>query len=422
MIVLDLYLTERRVLEDYDPRVLAASDLLNRLPIHPQAGNDGFRTPDAVVLKLANFRSYDPDTPARGMTNAGRRAEELWHAFWREPETVHQLAGAVELAAQDTSRHELTQPEPDEDLVLEGRLLYRRHRQRERDPRLRARKLKRLAEGAASRHAKSAASCPRVCSVRAAARFSNATTYGRSPSGSEPRASLTWLSSAPTVIALSMPSVYLPVSKTSARTSLRRFAARWLMVCSRSSHSAAALRSSSRDLLGMMESDHACDSSRVVSLSPPPASSRVSARMAGYRQRDTQPELALRSALHARGLRYFVDRPPLPKLRRRADLVFPRARVAVYVHGCFWHGCSEHGTWPAHNAAWWRAKIESNRARDRDTAERLSQAGWIALEVWEHEDALEAAGRVEEAVRVRQPSLNRRRDEDSDSVADMYAR
>ena len=146
LIVLDLYLKERRVLEDYDPRVVAASDLLNRLPIHPQAGRHGFRTPDAVVLKLANFRSYDPDTPARGMTNAGRRAEQLWDAYWREPDTVRQLARVVEMAAGDASRRDLAQPEPDEDLALEGRLLYRRHRQRERDPRLRSRKLKKLAQ------------------------------------------------------------------------------------------------------------------------------------------------------------------------------------------------------------------------------------------------------------------------------------
>jgi hypothetical protein len=118
LIVLDLYLSERRVLEDYDPRVLAASDLLNRLPIHPEAGNHGFRTPDAVVLKLANFRSYDPDTPARGMTNAGRRAEQLWDAYSREPHMVRQLARAVETAAGEARRPELARPEPDEDLAL----------------------------------------------------------------------------------------------------------------------------------------------------------------------------------------------------------------------------------------------------------------------------------------------------------------
>ncbi len=120
--------------------------------------------------------------------------------------------------------------------------------------------------------------------------------------------------------------------------------------------------------------------------------------MAKYGQRDTKPELALRRALHALGLRYFVDRAPLSEMRRRADLVFPRARVAVYVHGCFWHGCPEHGTWPANNAEWWRKKIEANQARDLDTAQRLRDAGWEPVEVWEHEDPAEAAQRIFELV------------------------
>jgi DNA mismatch endonuclease (patch repair protein) len=116
--------------------------------------------------------------------------------------------------------------------------------------------------------------------------------------------------------------------------------------------------------------------------------------MQSTRRRDTKPETALRSELHRRGFRFFVDRAPLPETRRRADIVFPRARVAVYVDGCFWHGCPTHGTWPKANAVWWRDKIERNRARDLDTDSELHAAGWIAVRVWEHEVTADAADRV----------------------------
>jgi DNA mismatch endonuclease (patch repair protein) len=85
-------------------------------------------------------------------------------------------------------------------------------------------------------------------------------------------------------------------------------------------------------------------------------------------------------------------------LRRRGDIVFTRARVAVFVDGCFWHGCAEHGTWPKQNAEWWRAKITANRNRDRDTDRRLRDAGWAVIRVWEHEAAPTAADRVELAL------------------------
>jgi DNA mismatch endonuclease, patch repair protein len=131
----------------------------------------------------------------------------------------------------------------------------------------------------------------------------------------------------------------------------------------------------------------------------PAASSRDALRrMQNTKRRDTKPELALRSELHRRGFRYFVDRAPLPRMRRRADLLFPRFRVAVYVDGCFWHGCPEHGTWPTANADWWRDKIKSNQARDRDTDRALEAAGWIAVRVWEHELPSEAADRVVDAL------------------------
>lgn len=100
-------------------------------------------------------------------------------------------------------------------------------------------------------------------------------------------------------------------------------------------------------------------------------------------------------------MRFFVDRAPLPELRRRADILFPRARVAVFVDGCFWHGCPDHGTWPKGNAQWWREKLEGNQRRDADTNRRLAEADWVVVRVWEHDDAHVAAGRVVEVVRRR---------------------
>jgi len=124
--------------------------------------------------------------------------------------------------------------------------------------------------------------------------------------------------------------------------------------------------------------------------------------MQGNRGRDTGPELALRSALHALGLRYRVNTAPLPDLRRRrADVVFPTERVAVFVDGCFWHGCPEHGTSPRSNRDYWSDKIASNRARDRDTDRRLDEAGWQSVRVWEHEEVHVASERVAEVVRRR---------------------
>jgi DNA mismatch endonuclease (patch repair protein) len=108
--------------------------------------------------------------------------------------------------------------------------------------------------------------------------------------------------------------------------------------------------------------------------------------------------MAVRRELHRRGLRYAVDAPVPGLPRRRADVLFRRERVAVFVDGCFWHGCPEHGTSPRSNAEWWREKIGTNRRRDRDTDERLRDLGWTVVRCWEHEDPVEAADRVEAVV------------------------
>ena len=129
-----------------------------------------------------------------------------------------------------------------------------------------------------------------------------------------------------------------------------------------------------------------------------PAASSVGERMSRQRRRDTAPEVALRRILHARGRRFRVD-APLPGLpRRRADILFSRAKVAVFVDGCFWHSCPEHATRPANNADWWAQKLRRNVERDRETDRHLAELGWTAIRVWEHENAAAAADRVCEAL------------------------
>jgi DNA mismatch endonuclease (patch repair protein) len=121
--------------------------------------------------------------------------------------------------------------------------------------------------------------------------------------------------------------------------------------------------------------------------------------MRSTRRRDTGPELAIRSLLHRQGLRYFVDRAiPAAGGRRRADLTFPRARVAVFIDGCFWHGCPMHASWPKQNAEWWRQKIRSNKLRDVDSNNALRAAGWVPIRVWEHEVPSVAAARISRIV------------------------
>ena len=120
--------------------------------------------------------------------------------------------------------------------------------------------------------------------------------------------------------------------------------------------------------------------------------------MSTARRRDTAPELALRRALHAAGLRYRVAYPVPGQRRRTIDVAFTRLQLAVFVDGCFWHGCPAHGTDPRANAAWWRAKISANQARDRDTDQVLADLGWSVLRFWEHVPASDAARIVRDLV------------------------
>lgn len=123
--------------------------------------------------------------------------------------------------------------------------------------------------------------------------------------------------------------------------------------------------------------------------------------MKANRGRDTAPELELRRALTRMGLRYRLQIRPVPAVRARADLVFRGARVAVFVDGCFWHGCPTHGTWPRQNADFWRGKIEKNMDRDSENTKQLEEEGWTVVRVWEHEDMQWVAGRVADLVRER---------------------
>lgn len=144
------------------------------------------------------------------------------------------------------------------------------------------------------------------------------------------------------------------------------------------------------------------DAPRPVSREPWASSQSVRRTMQGNRRRDTAPEIAVRRLLHAAGMRYRVDVQPLPELRRRADVVFRRQRVAVFIDGCYWHGCPEHGTTPRTNPEYWSAKVAANRARDADTDVRLSDAGWLAARYWEHVSPEDVAAEIIEEVRRRQ--------------------
>ena len=127
--------------------------------------------------------------------------------------------------------------------------------------------------------------------------------------------------------------------------------------------------------------------------------------MAANRRRDTGIERAVRSRLHAEGLRFRVDLPVRPEgaVRPiRPDVVFPKQRVAVFIDGCFWHGCPQHGTLPeTTNVEYWTAKIAENRVRDARHDSELTGGGWTVVRVWEHEDPETVARRVASLVRVR---------------------
>jgi DNA mismatch endonuclease, patch repair protein len=131
---------------------------------------------------------------------------------------------------------------------------------------------------------------------------------------------------------------------------------------------------------------------------PQPTSSAVSAAMRGNRSLDSKPELALRSLLHRAGYRFRKHRVILTDdLRVRPDLVFVQQRVAIFVDGCFWHGCPQHGRKPRVNEAYWTPKLERNQVRDKRVDAALQKDGWAVIRIWEHDPpavALRKVGRV----------------------------
>ncbi|CAN7328459.1 very short patch repair endonuclease [Mycolicibacterium frederiksbergense] len=133
------------------------------------------------------------------------------------------------------------------------------------------------------------------------------------------------------------------------------------------------------------------------------SSAGVRRSMQSNKGRDTKPEMALRSAVHRLGLRYRVGVRPIRELRRTADLVFVREKVAVFLDGCFWHGCPQHHTVSVTNSQFWQDKVAGNRTRDQDTDARLRAAGWQSVRIWEHENPDEAARKVRDLVEARRP-------------------
>lgn len=121
--------------------------------------------------------------------------------------------------------------------------------------------------------------------------------------------------------------------------------------------------------------------------------------MRSNRRRDTAPELAVRRLLHARGLRYRVDYAPWTNKRRRADIVFTRQRLAVFIDGCFWHGCLEHGTVPVKHSDYWGPKLAKNAERDRETDAMAKAEGWKVLRIWEHVPPQNAVEMIIESLR-----------------------
>ena len=118
-------------------------------------------------------------------------------------------------------------------------------------------------------------------------------------------------------------------------------------------------------------------------------------------EHSTGPEMSVRRLLFAKGLRYRVQYPVPGASRRTIDVAFPRKKIAVFIDGCFWHGCTEHRNIPTHNSAWWKDKIAQNRSRDRDTDKKLGDAGWLILRFWEHDSAELITLEVMQAVELR---------------------
>ena len=138
-------------------------------------------------------------------------------------------------------------------------------------------------------------------------------------------------------------------------------------------------------------------------ISRPEASSESALRrMQAAKTKNTAPEIALRSLIYHQGFHYRIDARPLKEFNRRADIVFRSAKVAIFVDGCFWHGCPIHATQAKSNAEFWSFKIKQNRERDVDTTKHLEKAGWKVIRVWEHENPVKASEKICGIIKKRQ--------------------
>lgn len=138
----------------------------------------------------------------------------------------------------------------------------------------------------------------------------------------------------------------------------------------------------------------------------PEVSAATRAKMQANTRTDTKPETMLRSALHARGLRFRKDyriRLGYGRADPRPDIAFTRQKVAVFVDGCFWHGCPTHGHVPKTNSGFWAAKFERNQRRDIANDTALAEAGWAVVRIWEHVDLVDAIELVVDALDENQP-------------------
>ena len=133
---------------------------------------------------------------------------------------------------------------------------------------------------------------------------------------------------------------------------------------------------------------------RKIPKTPRASSPAVRNVMKANRGTGTSPELAIRRLLHQSGFRYTVDKRPEKDINRRADIVFRSAKVVVFVHGCFWHGCPKHYLLPKSNKKYWSAKVKRNKERDSETRSLLQTRGWRVIVVWEHQDEKKSANLI----------------------------
>lgn len=135
---------------------------------------------------------------------------------------------------------------------------------------------------------------------------------------------------------------------------------------------------------------------------PEPSSAAATKIGKANRRTDTKPEVRLRSALHRQGMRFRKDLLiRVGTVRVHPDVVFTRRKVAVFVDGCFWHGCPDHQVVPKSNRDYWVPKLQANVARDRRVDAALIDAGWAVVRIWEHASVDAAAERVRAVVCAR---------------------